>query len=72
MSRHLCHARLCTIPVPPKMFMCIKHWRLVPKELQNQLWASYSIGQEERKDPSELYLEIAHDCIEAVERAESI
>lgn len=43
---HTCHAMGCTTPVPRKMFMCLKHWRMVPKALQHLIWETYTPGQE--------------------------
>ena len=43
---HECHARGCKTQVPPAFFMCAKHWRMVPKALQNQVWQHYNPGQE--------------------------
>ena len=55
---HTCHAIRCTTEVPPKMFMCLKHWRMVPKSMQDEVWANYRRGQEVRKDPTENYLDV--------------
>jgi len=66
MSEHTCHARNCTRAVPPKMFMCLKHWRMVPKPLQQAIWATYRPGQEQDKNPSEAYLHVARQAIDAV------
>jgi hypothetical protein len=56
---HTCHAIGCTTPVPPKMFMCRVHWGMIPKAMQDELWAAYVPGQENRKDPTSEYLEVA-------------
>jgi len=53
---HTCHAEACTVPVPPKMFMCREHWYMVPKVDRDLVWALYVPGQEIRKDPSLDYL----------------
>lgn len=44
--KHTCHAKGCTTEVPPKMFMCLKHWRMVPRYLQRLVWKHYQPGQE--------------------------
>jgi hypothetical protein len=59
MSAHECHAVRCTTPVPPKMFMCRKHWFMVPAVMQARIWATYRPGQERTKDPSPEYLDAA-------------
>lgn len=66
MSAHTCHAEACDVVVPPRMLMCRPHWRMVPKRLQDAIWDAYVPGQEQRKDPTREYLEIAREAIEAV------
>lgn len=44
--KHTCHAIGCTNVVPRKMFMCLKHWRMVPRNLQGLVWKHYQPGQE--------------------------
>jgi hypothetical protein len=34
---HTCHAINCEVSVPPKMFMCLRHWRMVPRPLQREV-----------------------------------
>ncbi len=50
MSEHTCHAEGCKVPVPRRMFMCGRHWAMVPKALQDALWAAYTPGQENNWD----------------------
>lgn len=66
MSDHLCHAEACEAPVPPRLFMCRRHWYSVPKVMRDAIWASYTPGQEINKNPSREYLEAAHAAVEAV------
>lgn len=66
MSRHPCHASGCSMEVPPRMLMCRRHWRMVPRSLQDAVWATYVIGQEARKDPTAEYLEAARAAIDYV------
>lgn len=70
-SAHLCHARGCEAPVPPRMFMCRRHWFMVPKAMRDAIWATYVSGQERRKDPSDAYLVAALDAVEAVAAKEA-
>ena len=63
MSAHTCHAKGCTTPVPPKMFMCRPHWFSLPKSMRDAIWAAYRPGQEVRKDPSREYLHVARAAI---------
>jgi hypothetical protein len=65
-TAHHCHARDCTVEVPPRMLMCGRHWRMVPRVLQAAVWATYRRGQEKTKDPSPEYLKASRDAIHAV------
>ena len=67
---HKCHALNCPLEVPPKMLMCLRHWRMVPKSLQDRVWATYRRGQEVTKTPSMSYLKAAKDAIRAVAEKE--
>jgi hypothetical protein len=71
LARHTCHATDCKIIVPPVKFMCLRHWRMVPKKLQLAIWAAYVPGQEARKDPTPEYLEVALAAIAAVAAKEA-
>ncbi len=55
MSHH-CHAHGCKTPVPPKMFMCRRHWFALRKPMRDAIWAEYRPGQEDDKRASERYL----------------
>lgn len=65
-SNHKCHAYACNSNVPPRMLMCAKHWRIVPKATQNRVWATYQPGQERRMDPSHAYLNAAAEAVRLV------
>jgi hypothetical protein len=60
---HLCHATGCEREVEPKLLMCLKHWRMVPRPLQRAVWAQYRSGQEDDKRPSREYLAAADAAI---------
>jgi hypothetical protein len=68
---HNCHATGCNVPVPPKLLMCLKHWRMVPPDIQRGVWRHYRPGQEIDKRPTEAYLKVMKLAIEAVRVAES-
>jgi hypothetical protein len=53
---HHCHAVDCEEQVPPRLHMCLKHWRMVPKLVQDLIWAHYRPGQENDKRPSADYI----------------
>jgi len=67
---HRCHARFCETPTKPEMLMCLKHWRMVPKVLQHEVWLHYRPGQCDDKEPSNAWHEAADAAIEAVLRKE--
>lgn len=67
---HTCHAIGCEKIIPPKMFMCRRHWFLLPKVMRNRIWFTYQKGQEITKQPSLDYLEIARNCIKLIEEKE--
>lgn len=70
MAKHTCHATGCSTPTQPRMFMCRKHWFMLPKLKRDKLWAVYVPGQETRKDPSPEYLAVAHELVEYVAELE--
>jgi hypothetical protein len=41
MTGHHCHANDCPTPTNPKLLMCPKHWRLVPRPMQDRVWATF-------------------------------
>lgn len=67
---HTCHAKGCPAPVDPKLFMCLKHWKMVPKHLQAEIWRTYRPGQEVDKNPSTEYCDVADEAIQAVAKKE--
>jgi len=68
---HACHANGCTEEIPPRLFMCLKHWHLVPQRLRDTIWREYVPGQEVRKDPTPAYLHAADTAIREVSSAEA-
>lgn len=66
MSKHHCHAVDCKEVVPPKLHMCLKHWKMVPKAVQDLIWAHYRPGQEIDKKPTVAYLAVAFVSISCV------
>ena len=42
---HHCHAEGCDEKVPPERLMCLKHWRMVPRDMQREVWQTYREGQ---------------------------
>lgn len=70
--KHVCHATGCEVEVPPRIFMCRRHWYLVPKPMRDAIWNSYVPGQEVKKNPTRAYLDAASAAIRAVEKKEGI
>lgn len=66
MPAHKCHADGCQVSVPPKMLMCLMHWRMVPGNMKRAVWATYRPGQERDKNPTREYLAAAQAAIQAV------
>lgn len=67
---HTCHAEGCSKAVPPKFLMCGKHWAMVPKSQQLEIWRHYRPGQEVDKRPSAEYLRVMKIAVDLVARAE--
>lgn len=45
--------------MPPALWGCSEHWRLLPPELRRRVWATFRPGQENDGRPSRDYLEVA-------------
>lgn len=35
---HYCHVPYCTTNCPPRHLMCLRHWDMVPADLQNEVY----------------------------------
>lgn len=71
MADHTCHAEGCPAKVPPQLFVCAKHWRMVPPPLQRELWRVYKPGQEAGKAPvTTAYLVVQTRCRIAIAERE--
>lgn len=66
MSLHTCHARGCRTPVKPEMLMCVRHWRMVPKDVQRKVRKHYRHGQCDDMNPSLEWHAAANEAIRAV------
>ena len=60
---HTCHAHECKIVVPPRMFVCKRHWAALRQVLKNAIWREYRDGQEDRKDPTPRYLAVQQRAV---------
>ncbi len=68
---HECHATGCRAKVHPERLMCIRHWRMVPGELQREVWRTYRRGQCYDLQVSNEYLVAAQRAVQAVEQREA-
>ena len=59
MMVHTCHWPGCNKIVPPALWGCKKHWFMLPKEIRDEIWATYRSGQEIDKNPSKEYIDVA-------------
>ncbi len=62
---HTCHAEGCDVVVARSMFMCKRHWFMLPKATRDHVWAAYTVGQEHDMSlVTEEYLDVAMAAIE--------
>jgi Domain of unknown function (DUF4326) len=67
---HHCHARGCESIVKPELLMCWYHWKQVPKNVQQAVWATYRPGQCDDKHPSQEWHQAADAAIGYIARKE--
>ncbi len=70
MSGHHCHAFGCEVPTRPTLFVCARHWALVPKVEQQAILDAYRPGQCKDKRPSKAYTTAALRARLSIARAE--
>jgi hypothetical protein len=70
MTAHACHAFACKAATKPSLFMCPRHWRMVPQEMKDALWAAYRPGQEIDKRTTREYRSAALTAQRAVRALE--
>ena len=63
---HHCHATGCTTHCKPEWLMCYRHWKMVPRTLQQAVWAAYRPGQCDDMRPSPEWFVAADAAIKAV------
>lgn len=72
-KNHHCHAVNCKEHCKPELLMCPKHWAMVPKDLQRQVWEHYREGQcNFNPRPSREWFKAADAAIRAVAKNEGI
>lgn len=62
-QNHTCHAIGCKTKTKPEIFMCLKHWRMVPNNLQLMIWRYYRPGQ---CDDRRAFLEYCYTAKQAI------
>jgi hypothetical protein len=67
---HRCHARGCGKQVKPELLMCFRHWSMVPRVIQRDVWKNYRQGQCDDMNPSDAWHKAADAAIGAVARKE--
>lgn len=68
-GKHKCLARGCDEQLPASRLMCLRHWRMVPREIQDRIWKHYKRGQTLATAAPE-WTSAAKDAIRAVAEAE--
>lgn len=69
---HTCHATGCETPVPPEMFMCRRHWFMLPKQMRNRIWQTYRPGQCDDWEISHEYTEAAREAVRYIAKKECV
>ena len=69
---HTCHATGCTAHIPPKMFLCRRHWYTLPKLLRDRIWAAYRPGQCDDWRISQEYANAARDAVKFIAQYEHV
>lgn len=62
-SDHTCRAVGCSIVVRPDVLMCVEHWAMVPRAVQNLIYHHYPAAG---KEPSGEYIATAFVAISCV------
>lgn len=60
---HHCHATGCQVEVPREMFVCRRHWGMLPGDMRAKVWATYRLGQCDDLRPSKAYCEAASAAV---------
>ena len=69
---HTCHATSCEVKTSPEMFMCRKHWFMLPKVMRNKIYSTYRVGQCDDWAISKEYSEVAKECVRFIAAKEGI
>jgi hypothetical protein len=69
---HHCHATGCTVTTRPEMFMCRRHWFMLPKPMRDEIWRTYRQGQCEDWQISSAYADAARAAVRYIARREGV
>lgn len=69
---HHCHASGCKVSTRPEMFMCRKHWYMLPKRMRDRIWAAYRHGQCDDWKISHEYAEAAREAVRHLAQREGV
>lgn len=71
-GEHRCHAHNCDVEVPPRMFMCKRHWVMLPRPTRHAIWLHYNQGQEKGDaEVTEEYLRVTRNAIQYIAKKEA-
>lgn len=71
MSHH-CHATNGNVSVPPEMFMCKRHWFMLPKLMRDEIWRTYRAGQCDDWNISNQYADAARKAVIYIANKEGV
>lgn len=69
---HTCHATGCNVRVPREMFMCKKHWLMLPKGHRDAVWREYRVGQCDDWEISHEYANAARRAVRFIAKVEGV
>ena len=49
MTDRICPVKGCFVPIRRDRNMCLAHWRRVPKDIQEEVWATWRMYQDTMK-----------------------
>lgn len=69
---HHCHATGCEVKTKPEMFMCRRHWFMLPKRMRDRIWRAYRPGQCDDWQISHEYAEAAREAVRFIANREGV
>lgn len=69
---HHCHATGCKVVTKPVMFMCFRHWFMLPKSLRDAIWRTYRPGQCDDWQISHAYANAAREAVKFIAAKEGV